>query len=272
MDDKELEKKIKDFLVKSTEGSEELKDQVWHNIQNNIYGGVRGMTRMDRKRKSKKTARAVIGLASAAAVAFGVFAFGTEPGQAAVQKIWELLAPQKTITQELEGNKEDADFSLHVRDGKGSDQETVENPTEKGAVGYTIYIDEERYKMEKGDQVDRVVLKEALDERYPEVYMEIRQMEDRTVEEMIAEIKGRLEEEYDYINEVGEVDFPIDSYLITARAGSDWNSEYVKYYFVDNGQGGCFVIKQKMFMEAAEGHGARFDYMLKEFKVISLPE
>jgi RNA polymerase sigma factor (sigma-70 family) len=46
----------------------------------------------------------------------------------------------------------------------------------------------------------------------------------------------------------------------------------VKYYLIDNGQGGTFVIEQHYFVEASEGHGARFDNMLKQFQVTKEPD
>ncbi|MED4970575.1 RNA polymerase sigma factor [Parageobacillus toebii] len=56
------------------------------------------------------------------------------------------------------------------------------------------------------------------------------------------------------------------------ESGRQWNDEVAKYYLVDNGQGGTFVIEQHYFVEASEGHGARFDNMLKQFQVTKEPD
>jgi len=62
---------------------------------------------------------------------------------------------------------------------------------------------------------------------------------------------------------------PINSIFIYAGGATKWNDPVSKYYFVDNTKGGTFVIKQQLFLEAAEGHGVRFDNMVKEFKIVN---
>lgn len=40
-----------------------------------------------------------------------------------------------------------------------------------------------------------------------------------------------------------------------------------RYEFVQ-GEEGSFIITQRYFLEASEGHGVRFDEMLKQFKIL----
>ncbi len=49
--------------------------------------------------------------------------------------------------------------------------------------------------------------------------------------------------------------------------GDAWNDPVERYYLVEDFKGGVIVIQQKLFKEAVEGHGARFDGMLKELYI-----
>jgi len=248
MDDKKVDDKIKEALMKSTEESVNLKDQVWNNIQAGIKENQKGGRMMNTRKRKKNNLIKVV--ASAAAVLLVVSFVGTESGQAAIKKIKDVLVPQKKIVEELEGQKEDTDVSLN-----------------ESEVGYSIYFDEERYVMEKNDGVDRIVPKIKAEGNIPEVYMEIQQIEDKKIDVVFEELKNKLEGEFPTVIDEGKVEEPVKGLLIRARDGENWDSTVVKYYLVDNEQGGTFVIKEQYFLEAAEGHGARFYHILQEFRM-----
>ena len=172
-------------------------------------------------------------------------------GQAFVNQIKQYFEPEKKVIEEYEGMPEEKDIVL---------QDTES--------GYIIYIDEERYKLvQKGNQ-DIIVPKVPLEERYPEVSMSIQQMEGVLPEQVIAEQQQLLAEKYDKVEEPVQVTEPLEATLIAAKDGQSWDSPVVKVYVLPNGYGGSFVITEKYFLEAAEGHGARFYYMLEQFMLV----
>jgi hypothetical protein len=245
MDEKKVENMIRTALINGTESSVKLEEEVWEYVQKNIK-------RQRRKvRKMKKLWFAVV---SAAAVLMLTFLF-TEPGQAGINKVKEWFAPKKVIVEEVEGQKEQKEVTLN-----------------KSKVGYVIYFDEKMYRIEKLDGKDRIVplAQGSLD--LPKVYMEIKQVTDQTPKALASSLEKQVKEQYPIIIQTGKVSEPVKGYVIHGESGQQWNDEVVKYYLIDNGQGGTFVIEQHYFVEASEGHGARFDNMLKQFQVTKEPD
>lgn len=62
---------------------------------------------------------------------------------------------------------------------------------------------------------------------------------------------------------------PIEGYWLHGTTGSEWNSKVVTAYVISNGNEGSFVITENYFLEAAEGHGARFHHMLESFEIVN---
>ena len=58
----------------------------------------------------------------------------------------------------------------------------------------------------------------------------------------------------------------VEAYIQKALAG-DWDALRMRVALVDDGCGGAYRITMQYFLEAAEGHGARFDAMLRTFTV-----
>ena len=74
-----------------------------------------------------------------------------------------------------------------------------------------------------------------------------------------------------------EVTTPLAATAITAlgeertehgKFGHQWDTPVHQYYVTQGENGYVFVIKQTYFLEAAEGHGSRFDQMLETFQVV----
>ncbi len=256
MDERDFNNRIKESLIKGTKESEELKEQVWTKIQNSIYD-KKEEERMYMKSKGRNFVRNAAAIAAAFVVMVAVLSATTTTGQTAMKRIRDLLAPQKSITQEIEGDKEGGEFSLHTRDGE---------------VDYAIYVDEERYTVEKGEEADRILPKFKADSRYPEVSMEIRQLKDEKPEELKKLALAELQSKYPTVRDMGQVEAPLRAYALYANNGQKSTDIVIKQYFVDNGKGGTIQITQKYFIEASEGHGVRFDNMLKELKIVDLSE
>ena len=63
-----------------------------------------------------------------------------------------------------------------------------------------------------------------------------------------------------------------ESLYLRASAGTDWDSEQAELWFVDDGQGGTFVLTSRYFLEAEEGLGMSFRDIVSSFRVVSLNE
>lgn len=242
MNNKSFDEKITEALIKETDHALKLKEDLWNKIEGEIS-----------MPKNKKRKNIFIALTSIAAAIVIMFMVGTETGRAAAAKLKELFAPEKKIVQELEGQKEDTDVTLN-----------------ESEMDYIIYIDESRYVKESENGKDRIVFREELDSNIPAVYMEIEQIQDKSPEGLAPQIEGELKNSFKTARNEGQVTEPIKGIHLYGRDGDEWNSKVVKYYLVDNEAGGTFLIKQQLFYEAEEGHGVRFDNMLREFKVVKI--
>jgi hypothetical protein len=249
MDERKLDDMIQRALTEGTEPSLELKDKVWRDIQGHMKQRRRGISRMERKKRRGRRPIWLGGISVAAALVL-VFLMGTEAGQAGVNKIRELLAPEKVMVEELEGQKEETKVSL-----------------QESQVGYVIYFDEERYRMEKLEDKDRIVAKFEGAEDFPDVYMEIQQLADKKPEILVSTLEEQLSSKKPMTLRKEKVQDPVEGTLLTVVWGQDWDAVYEKYYVISNGKEGSFLFHQKFFLEAEEGHGVRFDNMLREFKL-----
>lgn len=241
-----LGKKIKDALTKGTEQSVPLKENIWTNLEKAINTG-KHKPAPAAKRKPRYWGFAVAAVA-AMVMTFGAF---TPEGQAAAKKIKDILLPEKSIVQDIEGDKEKTKVSL-----------------EESSIGYTIYVDRERYEMVKEDGKDKIVPNPPLPKNYPQVFMEIYQIKDKDPGTVLKQLDSELKEKYQEVKYTGEVQDPVKGMMISAYGGNKSNDIIDRYYLVDNTQKGTFVIREHYFREAAEGHGARFYHMLKEFRLV----
>ncbi|MGK7378860.1 hypothetical protein ACSFXN_13585 [Planococcus sp. 1R117A] len=173
--------------------------------------------------------------------------------EASLEKMFEA---EKEVVIHIEGMEEKVKMQLNK--GKNED--------------YVIYIDEERYKMIKGeaDEPDVIITKEPLPDQYPEVLMTIEQVPEIEPDTLVDQIEAGLKEEFPDLREVEQVTEPVEGYQLhgIANGGQKWDDPVVHVYVISNGQSGSFVITERYFLEAAEGHGARFYATLQEFHII----
>jgi|GEM_PF-353524 len=271
MKEKQLDEMITEALYNHSNSDSVSKENIWNNIAQELQlkesGGVDVDTTMkssnDRalhieqsfskesniykknNRKSNKWIWITTFVAAASVVGMMVT---TNTGQAFVNQIKQYFVPEKKVIEEYEGMPEEKDIVL---------QDTKS--------GYVIYIDEDRYKLVQEESQDVISPKVPLEERYPEVSMSIKQVVGMSPEQVIAEQQQLLAEKYAKVEVPVQVTEPLEATLISATDGQNWDSPVAKVYVLSNGHGGSFVITEKYFLEAAEGHGARFYYMLEQF-------
>lgn len=181
----------------------------------------------------------------------------SEPVEEPALPIEERFPAEKEMVVQIEGTEEKITGRLHI--GKNE--------------SYIIYIDEERYKMVSGQEADppMIVPKEALPEGYPEVSMAILHSPDTAPVERTAELAEQLKASFPDLKEAERVEEPVQGILLhgIADGGLEWDDPVIHVYIVSDGQQGSFTLMEKYFLEAAEGHGARFYAMAKEFMALA---
>lgn len=223
--------------------SKQRKEKVWQAIEQEI------------KREERRKKVRLIPLIAAAVIfilAAGAF---TPPGQAAISKIQSLFEPEKKVDFEVEGDTEQIESKLH--DGTQGEAELAD---------YAIYYDESRYTFEKHTNYDMLTVPD-LPETYPDVWMKIYQLKDTSVEKAIQEKTAEMEEVFGNVT-TEEVTSPLQATKLHGIAGSSADSPVGDAYIFSNGKDGVFIIETRYFLEAAEGHGARFHAMLETFTIV----
>lgn len=244
----QLDDRVRKEILDSTEETPSiLKENIWNHIDQELFH-----TKSRKNKKMKKKSKVIPIVIAAAAGVMILFTTQTETGVAFIKQIKDIFVPEKEIIQSIEGNDEETNVNL--QEGKDSE--------------YIIYIDEERYKLIKGEESDIITTKEPLEERYPEVSMEIQQFKDVTPEEMVSTLETEIASAFTKVTATEIITEPVEGFKLHGISGSEWDSPVINIYVVDNLNGGSFVITEKYFLEAAEGHGARFYSMLQEFQIL----
>ncbi len=241
-----FDQKIKDALRRGTDDCALQKDLVYKKLINNI--NAKEYYNMKKNKPFKK----VLTVAAVFVAVLIIFFTVTPTGRVLAQSIIKYFAPEKQIENEVEGQRGFVDADLYI------------NTMNK--MGYAIYIDTALYTAEKAGDAD-VIKAKNMPDGYPLVQMEITQILDKTPAELLTQYISENEGEYKTVRNDGEVTYPIKSLKITLIKVSNSRDIYEKIFIVSNNDGGCFIIHQKLFVEAEEGHGARFDNMLKTFEV-----
>ncbi|MCG7343775.1 hypothetical protein MHZ92_06495 [Sporosarcina sp. ACRSL] len=240
-----FDERIKRELEEKTDADvHELKEDIWNEINKELFEG--------RRTKMKHKKRWVPAVFIAAAALVLAFTLQTDPGLALIKSIKDMFAPEKEIIQSIEGQDEPTE--VHLNEGRNSE--------------YIIYVDESRYKMIKGEDADVITTIEPLPEKYPEVSMEIRQYPSNKPEALVKEIEEELKIDFPDLRDVETVSEPVEGFWLHGLTEVTWDGKVIDVYVISNGKDGSFVITKKYFLEAAEGHGARFSHMLKSFEII----
>ena len=167
-----------------------------------------------------------------------------------IHDINQQFPPEKDIEIEVEGMKE-------VIHGKLAVNATGE---------YVYYYDKDRYVQSSHSGIDRIVPIEQPALNVPEVSMEISYTE-LTEADVIKRIKMDLEIDNFHLFEEQTIEEPMHGRVLTALAEKDykWDTAVHRFYIYPIQNGNTIIFQQKFFTEAFEGHGARFDEIIKTF-------
>lgn len=253
---KKMDDKLKEKIERDTIEATKLKDTVWKSIEAEI--SKQKVMPFGKRRKKKWLS--IITVAAVMILVLGTFY--TDTGKAFIKSVQEMFEKEKNIELNIEGMKEDIEVELGLNE----------------ELDYVIYIDKSHYKLVENPSGNQIVPIEEFED-IPNVMMEITKKENTTKEAELKKIKEMLASEEMEITLEEIVDMPFDGILVSAigigasntngQTGMDWDSPVFKYYVMNDKDGALFVIEQQYFLEASEGHGARFDSMLETFEIIS---
>lgn len=167
--------------------------------------------------------------------------------------------------------------------GSAADQPNVLWPAEEGEMHYLqfritpedpgarfrIYINKEIYYSYEQEGVYIIRPRKESDVA-PFCTLVISHMPDATVDEALEQIRESLMELYETVESLpGQPNgwFQVregEAYLFASN-GTDWDDVQRDVWIQPDGEGGAFVLSSGYYMEATEGHGARFADMMGTF-------
>ncbi|MDY3282245.1 hypothetical protein [Dysosmobacter sp.] len=134
------------------------------------------------------------------------------------------------------------------------------------AADFILYVDETAYRQStEGGVLTVEPLVDMGD--LPACRLEVSRQPDISLEDAGVWAAERLSETYGDVSEP-EAAGP-GALTITASGGLNWDSPQALVRLVEDRQGGVFVLYAQCFLEAAEGHGARFADMMATFEPVS---
>lgn len=231
--------------------------------------------------EGKKRRKTHIPWVAAAMVVLTVLVFcRTAPGVRAIETVKQAVTdyirrtyPPKEVSVELEGMTE-----VETHTPGGQEPEVQEDGT-LTVPGFVIYYDPELYTMTT--EGERTFLRFEGDGTLPPCEMEIRYLPGQAttqaaqaarteMEETLASTdaaRQALKEGWEMVSEI-TILAGKEGVSFSYYQGLDWNSPCGTEYFLSDGHDGCFHISARYFVEAAEGHGARFGQMVYSFEVV----
>lgn len=218
------------------------------------------------KKKSKKTHFRWI--AAAITLVTILAFFQTAPGVAALEvvkdavtSIIEALFPPKDIPVNVEGETE-----VKHQEAGGQKPETQEDGTIT-TPGFAIYYDTELYTMLQEDGV--TYIRFVMDNDLPPCEVEIKHIPNMTPANAAETISKAMTETWESVSEVRSLETR-DGLIFSFADGMNWDSACGNAYYFGDGRDGCFQIMSRYFVEATEGHGARFAQMIQTFEIIDM--
>ncbi len=184
-----------------------------------------------------------------------------------VVSLIETLFPPRNVGINFEGEEMDIP---HIAGGQ---EPTAVTETGEGKPGFAIYYDPEHYEMTEENGVTRIrPLSSESEEKsasdgLPPCEVEIRHLDQMGFETAAVKQQEEMRSAWKTVSEIQMSTEPKGMYF-SAVNGDQWDSVCEDLYFVSDGLDGGYRITVKYFLEATEGHGARFQAMVKTFRVI----
>ena len=145
-------------------------------------------------------------------------------------------------------------------------------PQSQEAVDFLIYVNEEQFFIREENGLYSIRSTSPLPENFPELGLDILHLPETAPDTAKADAEAAMNDRYEAVTSEEPAAALPGSLYLRASAGTDWDSEQAELWFVDDGQGGTFVLTARYFLEAEEGMGMRFRDMVSSFRVVSLSE
>jgi len=145
-------------------------------------------------------------------------------------------------------------------------------PMSQAEANFLIYVNEKQFSISEEGGAYRVRSLDPLPEEFPLCGLDILHLPGTSPDKARTAAKEALPDRYILSEDEWSAGLLPGSCYLRAAAGTDWDSEQVELWFVDDGQGGAFALISRYFLEAEEGLGARFRIMASSFRVFSLSE
>ena len=139
-------------------------------------------------------------------------------------------------------------------------------------VDFLIYVNEEQFSICEDNGLYRIRNTNSLPGGFPECGLDILHLSGTSSIEAREAAAKALKDRYAEDLSLEESAALPDSIYLRASNGTDWDSEQAELWFVNDGQGGAFVLTARYFLEAEEGIGQLFRDMASSFRVVSLNE
>ncbi len=139
-------------------------------------------------------------------------------------------------------------------------------PAEAAVPDFILYVNPERYRTVQADGVYTV---EPLSspEGLPACDLRITHLANTSLSAAAETAAAELAATYASVSQI-TASPRAEGLLCTGSDGTAWDDAQAEVHLVDDGQGGVFRLTARYFLEAAEGHGARFADMIATFQVL----
>lgn len=176
----------------------------------------------------------------------------TDIGQSVAERIESWLTPQK-VSHSIEGYEEE----VYVVPSYDYDEETIA----KGMAEYVIYYDKEMFATERKNGIETIY---GLSNK--NATLTIEQVADVNATQQLKDIiKKEKIKNYEKSEEIS----PAYAYEgIWYTDGLEYDDMMYRIYTIDNGKGGCFIIRTQNTIEAEEGFGSQFIEMIQDFLIV----
>ena len=144
--------------------------------------------------------------------------------------------------------------------------------SQQEAVDFLIYVNEDQFFIREEDGLYSIRSTNPLPENFPELGLDILHLHGTAPDTAKTDAEAAMNDRYEEVTSEEPAAVLPGSLYLRASAGTDWDSEQAELWFVDDGQGGTFVLTARYFLETEEGMGMRFRDMVSSFRVVSLTE
>lgn len=243
-------------------------------------GGVDGklLERSERERRARKSHWTSWGLALAASLVLALLVWTALPERPVVPPDVTLEEPVDPVeppdsNDPPGGGAKPAEPAWLASEGEFHYLQASVTEADRPETRFRIWINREIYYSYEQDGVYVIRPRqepEVPGETLPPCRLEITHLPDTSVKQAALLVRERLAGEYEQVEELlgppnGWFRVGQGEAYLSASDGAEWNDAQCEVWIQPDGENGAFVLESGYFLEATEGHGARFADMMTLF-------